>query len=44
MLKDNGIPSLKIVCDYSEEDGEQIKVRMEAFREITESKRNPEAE
>ena len=44
MLKDNDIPSLKIVCDYSEEDGEQIKVRMEAFREITESNRNPEAE
>lgn len=42
MLKDNGIPSLKIVCDYSEEDGEQIKVRMEAFREIIESNRNPE--
>ena len=44
MLKDKGIPSLKIVCDYSEEDGEQIKVRMEAFREIIESNRNPEAE
>ncbi len=44
MLKDNGIPSLKIVCDYSEEDGEQIKVRMEAFREIIESNRNQEAE
>ncbi len=40
MLIEKDIPSLKIVCDYSEEDGEQIKIRMEAFREIIESKRN----
>jgi benzoyl-CoA reductase/2-hydroxyglutaryl-CoA dehydratase subunit BcrC/BadD/HgdB len=40
MLSEIDVPSLKIVCDYSEEDGEQIKVRMEAFREITEGKRS----
>lgn len=44
MLKDNDILSLKTVCDYSEEDGEQIKVRMEAFREIIEGNRNQETE
>lgn len=39
MLKDMGVPSLKIVSDYSEEDGEQIRVRMEAFREVIEVNR-----
>ncbi len=38
-LKDLGVPSLKIVSDYSEEDGEQIRVRMEAFREIVQANR-----
>ncbi|HRY61139.1 MAG TPA: 2-hydroxyacyl-CoA dehydratase family protein, partial [Candidatus Fermentibacter sp.] len=29
-----GMPSLKIVADYGEQDEEQIRVRVEAFREV----------
>jgi len=32
-LKQTGIPSLKIVTDYSEEDTEQLRTRIEAFIE-----------
>lgn len=35
-LADLSIPSLKIVTDYSEQDIEQIRVRVEAFRELVE--------
>jgi len=38
MLKELGIPSIKIVSDYSEEDGERIRVRLEAFREVIQSR------
>jgi benzoyl-CoA reductase/2-hydroxyglutaryl-CoA dehydratase subunit BcrC/BadD/HgdB len=38
-LREKGVPSMKIVSDYAEEDGEQIRVRMEAFREIVEANR-----
>ena len=34
MLSRDGIPSIKIVTDYSEEDVERIRVRLEAFREV----------
>jgi benzoyl-CoA reductase/2-hydroxyglutaryl-CoA dehydratase subunit BcrC/BadD/HgdB len=33
-LAELGVPSLKIVTDYSEEDLEQIRVRTEAFSEV----------
>jgi benzoyl-CoA reductase/2-hydroxyglutaryl-CoA dehydratase subunit BcrC/BadD/HgdB len=33
-LKDKGIPSLKIVTDYSQEDAGQIRTRVEAFAEL----------
>ncbi len=39
MLSEKEIPSLKIVSDYSQEDTEQIKLRMEAFRGIIENTR-----
>ncbi len=39
MLSEAGIPALKIVSDYSQEDGEQIKLRMEAFKGIAENNR-----
>ena len=32
-LKEAGIPSLKIVTDYSEEDTGQLRTRIEAFLE-----------
>jgi benzoyl-CoA reductase/2-hydroxyglutaryl-CoA dehydratase subunit BcrC/BadD/HgdB len=38
MLKEMGIPSIKIVSDFSEEDGERITVRLEAFREVIENR------
>jgi benzoyl-CoA reductase/2-hydroxyglutaryl-CoA dehydratase subunit BcrC/BadD/HgdB len=31
------VPSIKIVTDYSEEDVEQIRVRLEAFREVSDA-------
>lgn len=34
ILKDKGIPSLKIVTDYSQEDAGQIRTRVEAFAEL----------
>jgi len=34
ILKDQGIPSLKIVTDYSQEDAGQIRTRVEAFAEL----------
>jgi len=34
-LAKNGIPSIKIVTDYSEEDIEQIRVRLETFAEVS---------
>jgi benzoyl-CoA reductase/2-hydroxyglutaryl-CoA dehydratase subunit BcrC/BadD/HgdB len=34
ILKDRGIPSLKIVTDYSQEDAGQIRTRVEAFAEL----------
>jgi benzoyl-CoA reductase/2-hydroxyglutaryl-CoA dehydratase subunit BcrC/BadD/HgdB len=37
MLKKMGVPSIKIVSDFSEEDGERIRVRLEAFREVIEN-------
>ncbi|MBN1435238.1 2-hydroxyacyl-CoA dehydratase [Candidatus Fermentibacterales bacterium] len=33
-LREMGIPSLKIVSDYSEEDEAQLRVRIEAFGEV----------
>lgn len=39
LLSEACIPSLKIVSDYSQEDGEQIKLRMEAFKGIVENNR-----
>lgn len=38
MLKEMGVPSVKIVSDYSEEDDEGIRMRLEAFREVIESR------
>jgi benzoyl-CoA reductase/2-hydroxyglutaryl-CoA dehydratase subunit BcrC/BadD/HgdB len=38
MLKEMGVPSIKIVSDFSEEDGERITVRLEAFREVIENR------
>ncbi|MBM4162754.1 MAG: 2-hydroxyacyl-CoA dehydratase [Ignavibacteria bacterium] len=38
MLAGLGIPSLKIVTDYSYEDLEQLKVRIESFRELLNSR------
>jgi benzoyl-CoA reductase/2-hydroxyglutaryl-CoA dehydratase subunit BcrC/BadD/HgdB len=32
-LKEAGVPSLKIVTDYSEEDTGQLRIRVEAFLE-----------
>lgn len=40
VLRKRGIPSLKIVTDYSFEDLEQLKVRAESFREMI-SDRSP---
>jgi len=40
ILSEKGLPSLKIVSDYSQEDAEQIKLRMEAFRGIIENTRS----
>jgi len=34
VLSAAGVPSLKIVADYGEQDEEQIRVRVEAFREL----------
>ncbi len=34
ILKEKGIPSLKIVTDYSQEDAGQIRTRVEAFAEL----------
>lgn len=39
VLKDKGIPLLNIHTDYSQEDTEQIKTRIEAFLEILKTKR-----
>ncbi len=36
VLKEKGIPSLKIVTDYSEEDTGQLRTRIEAFMETLE--------
>ncbi|MFC1611418.1 double-cubane-cluster-containing anaerobic reductase [Myxococcota bacterium] len=33
-LAEMGIPSIKVVTDYSEEDTEQIRVRLETFKEV----------
>ena len=32
-LKEAGVPSLKIVTDYSEEDTGQLRLRVDAFLE-----------
>jgi benzoyl-CoA reductase/2-hydroxyglutaryl-CoA dehydratase subunit BcrC/BadD/HgdB len=37
-LKERGIPSLKVVTDYSQEDSGQIRTRVEAFAELLEDK------
>jgi benzoyl-CoA reductase/2-hydroxyglutaryl-CoA dehydratase subunit BcrC/BadD/HgdB len=37
MLKKMGVPSLKIVSDFSEEEGERIRGRLGAFREVIEN-------
>ncbi len=37
VLAEMGIPSIKIVTDYSEEDVEKLKVRVEAFMEVSAS-------
>jgi len=39
VLTEMGIPSLKVVSDYSQEDMEQIRLRMEAFKGIVENTR-----
>lgn len=39
-LEEKGIPSIKIVTDYSQEDTEQIKLRLESFRGIVENTRS----
>ncbi len=36
-LEEKGIPGIKIVTDYSQEDTEQIKLRLESFRGIVEN-------
>ncbi len=41
-LKDIGIPSLKIVTDYSQEDAGQIRTRVEAFAELLEERDEPD--
>jgi benzoyl-CoA reductase/2-hydroxyglutaryl-CoA dehydratase subunit BcrC/BadD/HgdB len=38
-FKENGIPSIKIVTDYSQEDTGQIRTRVEAFAELLEDKK-----
>ncbi|MEM7816206.1 MAG: double-cubane-cluster-containing anaerobic reductase [Candidatus Aenigmatarchaeota archaeon] len=38
-LQEKKIPFLKIITDYSQEDVEQIRTRMEAFREMLEGKK-----
>jgi benzoyl-CoA reductase/2-hydroxyglutaryl-CoA dehydratase subunit BcrC/BadD/HgdB len=40
-LKKCGIPSIKIVTDYAEEDMEQIRVRLEAFCEMLGAEPSP---
>jgi benzoyl-CoA reductase/2-hydroxyglutaryl-CoA dehydratase subunit BcrC/BadD/HgdB len=39
MLSEKNIPSMKIVSDYSQEDSEQIKIRMESFKGVVENRR-----
>jgi benzoyl-CoA reductase/2-hydroxyglutaryl-CoA dehydratase subunit BcrC/BadD/HgdB len=39
ILEEKGIPSIKLVSDYSQEDTEQIKLRLESFRGIVENTR-----
>lgn len=39
MLSEMNIPSMKIVSDYSQEDSEQIKIRMESFKGVVENRR-----
>ncbi len=39
MLSEIGVPALKVVSDYSQEDSEQIKIRMESFKGVIENRR-----
>lgn len=39
VLSEMNVPSMKIVSDYSQEDFEQIRIRMESFRGIVENRR-----
>lgn len=39
VLEDNGIPMLKIQTDYSQEDVEQIRTRVEAFLELIKTRK-----
>ncbi len=40
MLSEMGVPTLKVVSDYSQEDFEQIRIRMEAFKGVIENRRS----
>jgi benzoyl-CoA reductase/2-hydroxyglutaryl-CoA dehydratase subunit BcrC/BadD/HgdB len=39
VLSEMNVPSMKIVSDYSQEDFEQIRIRMESFKGIVENRR-----
>jgi benzoyl-CoA reductase/2-hydroxyglutaryl-CoA dehydratase subunit BcrC/BadD/HgdB len=42
MLSETGVPTLKVVSDYSQEDSEQIRIRMESFKGVIENRRSME--
>lgn len=41
MLAEMNLPAMKIVSDYSQEDSEQIRIRMESFKGVVENRRTP---